>query len=105
MSHKLDPKSRQNIKERRFLVVTVTRWRGAGESVTFLTFAGIRLRAREELAADDLRVGCQKSQPIGMPISYQLVLADVGKSRIELDVSRERLPSRPHQRIFDVVAN
>ena len=70
-----------------------------------LASAGIRLRTREQLAADNLRIGLQEPQSITMAIFHQLVLAKIRKRGIELHVAGKRLPGGPHQWIFDVVTN
>src|SRR5215475_2599719 len=56
VGHELDPESRQDVKERRLLVVAFGIGGVTRKPVSGTTFFGVRLDAREELAADHLRV-------------------------------------------------
>ena len=57
VSHELNPKGGQNIKDGRFLIITIGFRRIAREPVTFIAAIIRRLRTAEEFAADCLGIG------------------------------------------------
>ena len=76
--------------------------------MTFVTVLGVRLIAREERSADELRVRFKQGEPFPMPVSgfgALLLLVEVRKRHgFELDIAGKRLVGRSHQGVVDVVA-
>src|SRR5215475_5598154 len=77
----------------------------ARQPLAILTLRGLRLRACEQCATDDLWVRLEQAKAIAVTIFYQLVPAQVREGRLELYVTRKRLINRAHERVFDVVTN
>ena len=105
VGHELDPERRQHIEERRLLVVALGLFCATSQAVTFTTFVRLRLRAREQLPADHLRVWLQQPYSISMAILRQLIQTQIGKRGVELHVPRKELIRRSHLRIADVVTD
>ena len=105
MSHELDPEGRQNIQHRRFLVIAARHGRLARKAVSLVAAFGIGLCPGEKLAAHHLRVRFEQAKTIAVPVSGNLILAQIWIGRFELDISRERLKGRSHQGIAQVVAD
>ena len=63
------------------------------------------MHAREQRAADLLRVGLHETEPIAVSVSRELREALLRKHFRELDVAREQRVRRAHQRIERIVAD
>ena len=105
VSHELNPKRGEHIEERRLLVIAFRFGIVAGQTMTGIAKLGFRLYAGEETAADDLRVRLEQTQTVAVPGADQIVSAEVGECRLELDVTGEQLTGRAHQRIANIVAD
>ncbi len=61
--------------------------------------------AREQLAADHLRIRLEQAEAVAVPVARQRIEPEIGIGRFELHVAAEQLPGRSHRRIADVVAD
>jgi hypothetical protein len=101
--HELDPRAR-HIHRRGFLVVAVGFLRKSRHAEPGGA-AVVVAAAREQRAADHLRIGDQQRETLAVTVARNLVEAGLRKERLVLRVVREQRPGRSHQRGLHVVAD
>ena len=102
MRHELDPECRDHVEERRLLVGAVAVAAGRTVSIVAVRHAG--LVAREQLAADHLRISEQRDAS-AVAVAGELVEREIRIGRLELHVAEKQHAGRAHRGIVDVVAD
>ena len=105
VGHELNPEGSQNIQVICFVIVAIRLGCIFHRACAVAAVIGRRLTAREELSANQLRIGFQQSQSIAVAILCDLAGAQLGEGGFEFHVARKRLAGRSHERVQNVVAN
>ena len=97
VGHELDPERRQDVEERRLLVVaTGVRRRRRAARAPRGTCRAVRLGAREEPAADHLRVRPEQAEAVAVPVAGQLVARRArGRSPRTRTLRANGMPAEP----------